>query len=283
MKLAAQAALAMFNTANRLNQLRDSTFSIRQRIEGHILYREITTVMDLRLFMEVHVFAVWDFMSLLKALQHSLTTVSIPWVPSLNPSSRRLINEIVLGEESDSYKDGYLSHFELYLEAMREACADTGPIQRLIGKLQQGTTLAEAFSGSGIPEEAQVFIESTFDTIRLDKPHITAAAFSFGREDLIPAMFREIVHDLRCGFEGLATFEYYLERHIEVDGERHGPMALRMLEDLCAGDDNRWAEATNAAKNALEARLRLWDAIVDRIIRSRGSQADPATRFPRPY
>jgi hypothetical protein len=261
---------SMLTTANRLDRLRDSTLALRRQIEGHALYREIATVMDLRLFMQVHIFAVWDFMSLLKALQHCLTSVSLPWVPSPYPNARRLINEIVLGEESDTYKDGHLSHFEVYLEAMREARADTGPIERLIGKLQQGAALAEALSGSDVPEEAQVFIGSTFDTIRLDKPHITAAAFTFGREDLIPAMFQKIVHDLRAGFEGLAVFEYYLERHIEVDGESHGPMALTMLEDLCGSDDNRWAEATKAAQNALAARLRMWDAIAGRIVHSRG-------------
>jgi hypothetical protein len=259
----------MLTTASRLNQLRDSTVTIRRQIERHALYREIKTVMDLRLFMQVHIFAVWDFMSLLKSLQHCLTSVSVPWVPSPYPNSCRLINEIVLGEESDTYEDGHLSHFEVYLEAMREAGADTGPINRLIGKLQQGVTLAEALSGSDVPDEAQVFIRSTFGAIRPDKPHITAAAFTFGREDLIPAMFRGIVHDLRSGFEGLSVFEHYLERHIEVDGDSHGPMALRMLEDLCGDDDNRWAEATSAAKNALEARLQLWDAILDRVVHSR--------------
>jgi hypothetical protein len=219
--------------------------------------------------MQVHVFAVWDFMSLLKALQRCLTSVSVPWVPSPYSNSCRLINEIVLGEESDKYQERHLSHFELYLEAMREAGADTCPIRRLIEQLQQGVALAGALSDPDIPEEARVFVGNTFDTIRVDDPHVTAAAFTFGREDLIPAMFRKIVHDLRSGFEGLAVFEYYLERHIEIDGESHGPMALKMLDDLCEDDDSRWAEATSAAKSALEARLRMWDAIVDRVIRSR--------------
>src|SRR5882724_1708494 len=132
--------------------------------------------MDLRLFMQVHVYAVWDFMSLLKTLQHCLTSVSVPWVPSPYPNSRRLINEIVLEEESDAYKNGHLSHFELYLEGMCQAGADTAPIKGLIAKLQQGATLAEALSGSNVPQEAQVFIRNTFDTIRTGKPHITAAA-----------------------------------------------------------------------------------------------------------
>lgn len=259
----------MLTTSNRLNQLRDSIVSLRRQIEGHALYREIKTVMDVRLFMQVHVFAVWDFMSILKALQQCLTSVSVPWVPSPYPNACRLINEIVLGEESDTYKDGHLSHFEIYLEAMREAGADIGPIMQLTGKLQQGMPLAEALSRSGVSEEAQAFMKGTFDTIQLNKPHVTAAAFTFGREDLIPAMFREIVHDLRERFEGLAVFEYYLERHIEVDSESHGPMALSMIEELCADDENRWVEATVAAKDALEARLRMWDAITNRIARSR--------------
>ena len=267
---------------NRLSLLRDSTSSVRRQIEGHSLYGEITTVMDLRLFMQAHVFAVWDFMSLLKALQNCLTSVSVPWIPSPYPNACRLINEIVLGEESDAYSGSHLSHFELYLEAMRQADADTDPITGLIGQLQQGVTLAEALSGSDVPEEARVFVGSTFDTIRTDKPHIMAAAFTFGREDLIPAMFRNIVRDLRHGFDGLAVFEYYLERHIEVDDESHGPMAIGMLEDLCGHDDTRWAEATSAANNALEARLRMWDAIVDRIVDSR-DQTDFSPRSPNDH
>jgi hypothetical protein len=259
----------MLTTASRLHQLRDSTLDIRRKIEGHALYREIQSVADLRWFMQLHVFAVWDFMSLLKALQNSLTSISVPWVPSPYPTSCRLINEIVLGEESDTYKDGHCSHFEIYLEAMREAGADTGPIRRLVAELRAGSQFAEALAAADVPDEAQTFVRSTFALIDAGKPHITAAAFTFGREDLIPAMFLKIVRDLRLGFAGLAEFEYYLERHIEVDGDSHGPMALRMLEDLCGEDERRWTEASQAARNALQARLKLWDAINARILLSR--------------
>jgi hypothetical protein len=237
-------------------------------------------VEDLRIFMQTHVFAVWDFMSLLKALQACLTSVSLPWRPSPYPTSCRLINEIVLGEESDAYEGGYRSHFEIYLQAMRAADADTGPMQKLLAHLGEGATLAESLPRCGAPEEAQVFVRSTFAAIRPDKPHVTAAAFTFGREDLIPDMFREIVRCLRPGCEGLGVFEYYLERHIEVDGDSHGPLALRMLEDLCGEDDLRWAEAADAAKHALEARLKMWDALAERIPHSpnRGRASRPVGR-----
>ncbi len=240
---------------------------VRIQLEDHPLYRSIETVEDLRIFMESHVFAVWDFMSLLKSLQASLTCVTTPWVPGRYPESGRLINEIVLGEESDLYQGRAISHFELYLEAMQQAGANTRPIQDFLQYLRDGYSLSESLARSGAPVEAQVFVRSTFSFINPSKPHVTAAAFTFGRENLIPAMFRQIVRDLRKSFEGLSVFEYYLERHIEVDGDEHGPMALKMMEDLCAGNSRRKMEAENAAADALEARAQLWDAILERISR----------------
>jgi hypothetical protein len=240
---------------------------VRIQLEDHPLYRSIDTVEDLRTFMESHVFAVWDFMSLLKSLQASLTCVTIPWVPSSYPASGRLINEIVLGEESDVYQGRAISHFELYLEAMRQAGANTRPINDFLRRLKDGLSLSEALGRSGAPSEAQSFVRSTFSFIGAGKPHVTAAAFTFGREDLIPAMFRQLVRDFRQSVPGLSVFEYYLERHIEVDGDSHGPMARRMLEDLCGGDPRKTLEAEEAATTALEARAQLWDAILERITR----------------
>ncbi len=240
---------------------------VRLQLEDHPLYRSIESVEDLRIFMESHVFAVWDFMSLLKSLQATLTCVSTPWLPSLYPESGRLINEIVLGEESDIYQGRAISHFELYLEAMRQAGANTEPITSFLRHLRDGHSLSESLAQSGAPVEAQAFVRNTFAFLGSSKPHLAAAAFTFGREDLIPAMFRQIVRDLRQGFEGLGVFEYYLERHIEVDGDSHGPMALRMMDDLCGKNPRKKLEAEKAAEDALEARVQLWDAILERIRR----------------
>lgn len=242
---------------------------LRRQIQDHELYREIRSVEDLRIFMEAHVFAVWDFMSLLKSLQQSLTSVTVPWVPSRFATSRRLINEIVLIEESDEYEGGYSSHFELYLAAMEECGADTRHVRRLVSAVQNGVKVQDALWDPGIPTEAREFVWTTFETIRPDQPHVTAASFTIGREDLIPTMFYEMVQRLRTGFDGLRIFEYYLQRHIEVDSDSHGPMALWMLEELCAKDETRLAQADAAAEKALQARLRLWDGILDRILRTR--------------
>ncbi len=238
---------------------------LRARLAAHPLYASIRTEAQLRVFMESHVFAVWDFMSLLKSLQARLTCVRSPWTPTKLPASRRFINEIVLGEESDEYKGRPISHFELYLEAMQEAGASTAGIHNLLSDLDS-TPVLEAVTNAQIPEGARAFLKNTFELIEAGRLHALAAAFTFGREDLIPDMFRSLVRDLNAQNAGaLDTFIWYLERHIEVDGEDHGPLSLKMVTDICGADETRWREAADAAEQALRARLGLWDAIVAEI------------------
>ena len=233
------------------------------RLAKHRLYAAMETIEDLHIFMESHVFAVWDFMSLLKALQRGVTCVDVPWVPSRFPESRRLVNEIVLGEESDLYRGQAVSHFELYRMAMQECGADTFAIDNLVRGLAAGKDWESALAESGAPAAAQRFVRSTFECIENGKLHAIAAAFTFGREDLIPDMFRGFIRDQDERLSGrLQTMRWYLERHIEVDGEEHGPMALRMISELCGTDAVKWQEATEAAEAALHARLALWDGVV---------------------
>jgi hypothetical protein len=231
---------------------------LQARLAEHPLYSQIRTSTDLQTFMESHVFAVWDFMSLLKALQGRLTCVQVPWRPTEWPESRRFINEIVLGEESDLYQGRAISHFELYLEAMREGGADVGPMARLLERMAAGELDLD-----GVPETACRFMRSTFGLIDSGGVHELAAAFTFGREDVIPDMFRGLVRDLNTQLGGrFAKFQWYLERHIELDGKDHGPLSLRMVAELCGSNEQRWSEATMAAEEALLARLTLWDGIL---------------------
>jgi hypothetical protein len=122
-----------------------------------------------------------------------------------------------------------------------------------------------AFSPSTLdgPPAARAFVRSTFYVIHSGN---LAAAFTFGREDVIADIFRNLVRDLNASTSGeLSKFVWYLERHIEVDSEDHGPLSLRMVADLCANDDTRWEQATLAAESALEARLALWEGILAEI------------------
>jgi len=236
---------------------------LREKLAAHPLYGSIGNERQLRTFMEAHVFAVWDFMSLLKALQARLTCVSVPWVPTKFRESRRFINEIVLGEESDVYEGRAISHFEVYLEAMEQCGAETGLIKKLVQRLaMDGNDLGL----DELPKGPRAFVRSTFDVIAAGDIHAQAAAFTFGREDLIPAMFRALVRDLNERTQGrYSQFIWYLERHIEVDGEDHGPLSLKMVADLCGEDERLWQEAAAAAEKALEARLALWDWILGKM------------------
>jgi pyrroloquinoline quinone (PQQ) biosynthesis protein C len=247
-------------TTNSIEAIEARIAPLRARLTAHPLYAAIRTPEHLRLFMASHVFAVWDFMSLLKALQARLTCVTVPWVPTPLPESRRFLNEIVLGEESDQFEGRAISHFELYLEAMQQAGADTAPIRATLASIAAGSFDAASMPA---PAAAQAFVAETFRIIHHGSLAAMAAAFTFGREDVIPDIFRELVRDLSRRSDGkLDTFVWYLDRHIEVDGEDHGPLSLRMVADLCGSDDALWEEAAAAAESAIEARLALWDGIL---------------------
>ena len=237
----------------------------RSVLVNHPLYNKIDSIDAIQRFMETHVFAVWDFMSLLKRLQLELTCASIPWIPVGNPITRRLINEIVFGEESDVDQNGHaVSHFELYLKAMEDIGADTRAITSFIKQLKQGESWENALESSGASQSAVKFVRNTMACVEHAPVHVVAGVFTYGREDLIPDMFISIVRELsEKGHSGAQTLVYYLERHIEIDGDEHGPMALQMIEELCEGDSTKKQESIQAAKKALESRIELWGAIAD--------------------
>ncbi|RVU16282.1 DUF3050 domain-containing protein [Streptomyces antnestii] len=244
-----------------LTALREAIEPVRRQVVGHEIYRELNSLERVRTFQERHVFAVWDFMSLLKCLQRQLTCVDLPWVPSGPTASRRLINEIVLVEESDELGDGYISHFELYLDGMARAGADTGPVDGFLRLLGTGTGVEQAAKAAGIPSAAAEFMTVTWDIIENAPVHCQAAAFAFGREDLIPEMFEQVIR-IEDVDNQLTVFKDYLARHIEVDGEQHTPMAMQMLIDLCGDDQERWTQCADTVRRALSARVALWDGIL---------------------
>ena len=250
-----------------LERLRQSLRPLRTQLFKHEVYRSIRTQDDLRIFMEHHVFAVWDFMSLLKALQGRLTRVTLPWFPQGDRNARRLINEIVLEEESDEDGEGgYISHFELYLAAMVQCGANTSRIDAFLGRVDQGQPVPEVLATTDVPKAAQDFVRTTWRIIESGPTHSIAAAFTLGREDLIPNMFRALVVDLDKSFpDQWHRLRYYLDRHIQLDEEHHAPMALQMLTCLCGDDEENWREAEETARAALIARISLWDDVLEEI------------------
>jgi hypothetical protein len=240
---------------------------LRERIVNHPLYIEMHSPEDIRIFMQHHVFAVWDFMTLLKSLQRDLTCVELPWFPVGSAETRYLINEIVLGEESDVDTDGNrLSHFELYLKAMSMAGANQSVLLNFLDKLKNCSDYQDLIKSSALPASIRHFLSFTFEIAFCNKPHVKAAVFTFGREDLIPGMFIELVRELDVKLpESISLFKYYLERHIEVDGDHHSHLALKMTSELCGDNIEYWKEAEAAVVRSLELRAGLWDGILQEI------------------
>ncbi len=250
-----------------IEKIRNSIAPLREEIINHKVYSAIKDIDDLRLFMHYHVYAVWDFMSLLKTLQNNLTCTVVPWFPKGSADTRYLINEIVVGEESDIDLSGIRkSHFELYLDAMKQCGADTSHIKNFITTLKNTGDFKSAFVSSGTPKEASDFVDFTFDIIGSNKYYLQSAIFTFGREDLIPGMFISIVNDIHKNFPGsISIFKYYLERHIEVDGDHHSHLALQMTSNLCGENEQFWQEAEQATIESLKKRIALWNGAYNQI------------------
>src|ERR1700675_4360004 len=126
--------------------------SLRAGLLDHPVYAEVASVTDLRRFMEDHVFAVWDFMSLLKRLQQDMTCTEVPWFPADNARAARLINDIVIGEETDVGRDGSnVSHLDLYLRAMADVGASTHQFDTFCSLARAGTSVEGGLVRTGVP------------------------------------------------------------------------------------------------------------------------------------
>lgn len=246
----------------------DRVKDLRRELAAHPVYASVKDRDDLALFMAHHVYSVWDFMSLVKYLQNEIAPARTPWLPHGDANVRRFINDIVLEEESDEglpLEDGtttYTSHFELYTKAMEEVSRGSSEdILTFVNAVAQ-SSLASALETIPAPESAKTFMKTTFEFIRSDKPHVIAAAFALGREHIIPEMFRALLERMNVSKKDAAVFHYYLERHIHLDADHHGPLSLRMLDLLCDNDPVKLVEAEAAAILAIEARIRFWDGVL---------------------
>lgn len=237
---------------------------------NHSLYGKIQSPEHLRCFMEHHVFAVWDSMSLLKSLQNKLTRTKSPWIPKGNPEIRHLINKIVLTEESDlNFFGKRQSHYEMYMDAMENIGASSKKIEEFLWHVRHGTDIFLIIAISELPHSIKKFLINTFDIISEGKPHKIAAAFTFGRIGLIPEMFTKSIKNIQQNFphENPDLLNYYFERSIEPGTDEHRLMSCKMVENLCGKHSLKWEEAREISIRCLESRIQLWDGIEEELLK----------------
>ncbi len=233
-------------------------------IAHHKLFGAITSIARLRRFTEIHVYAVWDFICLLKALQRKLTSQHLLWSPPVNPLGCYLVNTLVAEEESDCIENNhYLSHFELYLEAMRQCGADTSGIRQFIASIYPEQSLISLLATNNLPKPAQRFIQDTFEIIEKES-HAIAASLAFAREQITSNMFTRLLNTIESPKDpscSLHLFKVYLQRHIELDSSQHSQQSQRLVATLCGSDKCKWDEVLEAAWFSLHSRLQLLDGI----------------------
>jgi len=241
-----------------LDELHESMEVLQQ----HRVFGLVRSVDDLRLFMRWHVFAVWDFMSLVKRLQIDLTCVSLPWLPPKYPKAARLINEIVLGEETDeTLTHEHSSHYDLYLDAMLEVGAEPREMEAFLYELRQNGDVAKALRIADAPAAIAEFVCATLKTAETGRTHEVLGSFFYGRENVIPKMFTSLLSQWAIDETTVPTFVYYLKRHIELDGDAHGPAAQALIDDIVGDNLQQRIELLTAAQEAVKARMKLWDAL----------------------
>lgn len=250
-----------------IQQLTERLSPLTLEIVHHPLYHEISSIDHLRLFMEQHVFAVWDFMCLLKELHRRIVSTSAPWFPPKDALSANLISSILVEEEGDLTEDGteYASHYDIYLQAMKKISADIQPIKKLQSLLMKGSTIKEVFQQLLLKQSTKEFVLTTFSFFECEA-HELAAAFVYGREGITGAMFSPLITQLEVEMKHhnqsqFSTLIYYFKRHVELDSNDHFPKAIRMLSNLVNGDEKKLKEAENAAVKALTARIKFLTGI----------------------
>jgi hypothetical protein len=236
----------------------------QQALEKHSVYKSIDSTRALQVFMQHHVYSVWDFMSLIKYLQNVVAPARVPWLSTGDSDVKRFINELVLEEESDVLqqhgRELASSHFELYCRAMEEVGADPSMVLRFVKQVETDG-LQAALDGDNIPEPSRRFCRRTFAFIDSGNAYEVAAALALGREHIIPNMFRTILRDMRVSEQQAPMFHYYLQRHIHLDEDFHAPLSLKLLNALCGDQMQHEQQAIEAGRAAVAARIEFWDGV----------------------
>ena len=238
---------------------------LRHKISAHPLFKNKLKPKHICKFMESHIFAVWGFMSILKSLQKMITPNNLPWMPNKNTKNGlvNFVNEIILCEESDYIEGiGFISHFEIYLLAMKNMGARNDQLDKLTSRINNKGYNEKYLDSIDATAEVKSFLKHDLEVSMNGTLPEIVGAFTLAREKVIPNMFSYILPAIKetSASKYLIT---YLERHIDIDGDRHGPLSMKLLDTSCGKKQLSLAYVT--AVKSLELRLSVWDKVYEDI------------------
>jgi hypothetical protein len=231
----------------------------------HKVFCSINSIAHARVYLQHQVFAVWDFMCLLKSLYRKLSTKDI-WYPPTSSISVHLIGSIMLEEESDINEQGDReSHFETFVRAMEELDTDTSQIRGFIAWIKEEQSIEIAFEQIDVNPSIKKFVLSNAEVLNLES-HEVLSAFVFGRELITSIMFTNLMKALQHHMNymdqsHLCTLISYLNRHISLDADEHFPKALKALIELIGDDLAKLDQTIDVAKKVLGIRIDFLDGI----------------------
>lgn len=232
-----------------------------QLLEKHDIYESVVGLKSLQYFMERHIICVWSYTALLQSLHKDLVAMVFPLNSESHKEAIRLISEIIINEEVDDLGDGrYLSHLELYLEAMQDLDCDLSKILDFFDQLETNRSIDEAIKKSLFSEEIKEYARATARFLR--KPlHIRAAALYYEGEPFFPDQFLYRLYLLSDHIKCDKAL-WYFEKHIEGIKCQDFSAAGRLVEVLCKVDHKFDYEAESTASAVMRNRINLWNKIL---------------------
>jgi hypothetical protein len=212
-------------------------------------------------FMENHIYSVWTFMCLLKTLLNKLEIENKNqnnlWHPSYNNALFRVLQEIIIEEQTDIIENNVYSHLELYIKSMKEIDAETSPIEWLLFQIENQINISEkSILKMNIPNNTKIFILNHLFIIENWSFDDLLTYFAYGRELLIPSIFEPILLNIESNSLDYPMLKLYLKKHIEIDKE-HGNKIQQFV-----------LKKNEIIDKAYEDRLLLWDGIYEKILKN---------------
>ena len=252
-----------------------------QILESHRLYTALTRREALATFTEYHVVCAWSYNALLRSLQRDIFTQSLPINSDAHKEAIRILSEVAIEEQANESDDGqFISHLELYLDAMEDLGANTAPIIGFFDILAGGVGAAKAVEYADFCPEVAAYARTTVRLLERQF-HERAAGLFYEGEYFIPDRFLHQLNRLTPAVPVDRLLEYF-DGHIEGLKRPGYSAAGRLVEIFTADDEILSEEAEQVGEQVMRQRVHLWNTVYD-LVASQPEEMSPVPPINRSH